>query len=615
MPATLVRSEEALELDLSSCKGTEFSDTLAKVKEIPGRRFDGDRKLWCLPLEPQIAERILFAIQPEADPSIEEWVRSARQETERELVSPLPEDGELLVPWATARAEWQPETVNEEPVKGMKAHQRALVAAICGGNSDELRAVIADDQGLGKTIQALTAVAEHQTKRGAAKETSTGYGTGDKPKLIVCPTSAKGVWAREIERWLGDEPVQIIDGTTKAARHRQLSEAATGATWVIVNYEQLRTTKEKRKLRNGGMKQVEAMKEPLFENVEWLAVIADEAHRIKNRKAAQTRGLYRIEAPIMLALTGTPIMNSPDELWSLLHWLFKKEYTSYWRFYEQYVDYIEGYFGKVITGVRNPDALRFELNKRLYRRTKDQVLDLPEKQRIFVPVELSAKQRKLYSEAEQGLWVEIEQAIAKGDKSAERLAEAAESGKNIFAIPNAAARTVRLRQILSSPALLGGDDDSAKLDAVETNILDNAHKQHVVFCEFVETCSLLAERLKRKGLKAEVYTGETEEHHRTRLEDEFQRGQIDVLIGTIGAMRESITLTASNTEHFVERAWVPGWNHQAEDRCHRIGQSKTVTIYIYVAQDTVDDGRIMPTNRRKEQIVKAVLQQDEIKES
>jgi hypothetical protein len=70
-------------------------------------------------------------------------------------------------------------------------------------------------------------------------------------------------------------------------------------------------------------------------------------------------------------------MNTPDELWSILHWLFPDEYTSYWDFYETYVDYTEGYFGKVITGVRNPDALRFELHERLVRRTKDQVLDLP----------------------------------------------------------------------------------------------------------------------------------------------------------------------------------------------------------------------------------------------
>jgi SNF2 family DNA or RNA helicase len=307
-------------------------------------------------------------------------------------------------------------------------------------------------------------------------------------------------------------------------------------------------------------------------------------------------------------------MNSPDELWSLLHWLFPKDYTSYWRFYEQYVDYIEGYFGKVITGVKNPDALRFELNKRLYRRTKAQVLDLPEKTRVTIPVKLDAKQRKIYTEAEKGLWLEVEKAIAEGDKTAARLVEAASAGKNIYTIPNGAARTVRLRQILSTPALLGGEDHSAKMDALVENILDNRHKPHDVFSEFVLSCDILALRLRSHGLSVETYTGETEEHVRTEYEDKFQRGEINVLVGTIGAMREGITLTASDTSHFLERAWVPGWNEQAEDRKHRIGQRDPVTIYIYEVENSVDDGKIAPTNRLKERIVKTVLPKDSIKE-
>jgi SNF2 family DNA or RNA helicase len=595
-------------------------DTLAKVKDVPGRRFDGETKMWLLPPEPAIAERVLYAIQPLADPSIVEWARDARQQSEQELVSLLPDDGVVKIPWGTERAPWQPETLNGEPFIGLKAHQRALVEAISTkGNGS---AIVADDMGLGKTSEALAAVCES-----AIEYLNTGAGilvddngearfyTGDEPRLIVCPNSVKGVWAREIRRWLGPaEPLQIIDGTTPAARHKQIVEALDGPTWVIVNYEQLRITKEKKKLRNGGTKTVTVMKEPLFEETEWFAVIADEAHRAKNRKAAQTKGLFRVRGHVMLALTGTPLMNSPDELWALLHWLFPKEYTSYWRFYEQYVDYIEGYFGKVITGVKNPDALRFELNKRLYRRTKAQVLDLPEKTRVTIPVNLDAKQRKVYTEAEKGLWLEIEKAIEAGDKTAARLAEAADQGKNIYTIPNGAARTVRLRQILSTPALLGGDDHSAKMDALVENVLDNRHKPHDVWSEFVQSCDILAERLRSHGLFVATYTGETEEHVRTELEDQFQRGEINVLVGTIGAMREGITLTASDTSHFLERAWVPGWNEQAEDRKHRIGQRKPVTICIYEAKDSVDDGKIAPTNRLKERIVKTVLPKDDIKE-
>lgn len=693
---------------MSTCVRDEFTDTLAKVKDVPGRRFDGERKLWLLPPEPAIAERVLFGMQPIADPDIVEWVKSARQTNEQELVSPLPEDSDdLLISWAKARAPWQPEEINEQRVKGLMAHQRAVIASM------PLRCILADDQGLGKCVQALSFISEclvrykdddefngiHaglQTKTqnedsktefkelssSARKNTSVNrqeeetamhglrhifaaalYGSrprtgssslfysamavnpsyawevartdgagGDgkvrrtlpelpsaealanAPKLIVCPNSVKGTWRREIKRWLGEDSV-IPSGSSSSARKRQIEKGAQEGAWIIVNYEQLRVTKIKRKTRTGGTKTETVMKEPLFASTKWLAVIADECHRAKNRKASQTQGLFRVQAPIMLGMSGTPLMNTPDELWALLHWLFPKEYTSYWRFYEQYVDYIEGYFGKVITGVKNPDALRFELNKRLYRRTKNQVLDLPEKTRVRIPIELDAKARKMYSEAEKGLWLEIEKAVTEGDASATRFATEAASGKNIYTIPNGAARTVRLRQILSTPALLGGDDYSNKMDALVENVIDNQHKQHVIFSEFVQSCIILAERLRAKGLIAETYTGQTEEHVRTELEDKFQRGEIDVLVGTIGAMREGITLTAADTQHWLERAWVPGWNEQGEDRNHRIGQKNAVTIYIYEAENTVDDGKIAPTNRLKERIVKTVLPKDEIKEA
>lgn len=632
MPAKLARTDSALEVDLSECRGSEFSDALAKVKDVPGRRFhvekvpqddgpDKERKVWLLPLDAATAERVVYSMQPDVEQELLEWMHSERASADAELVTSLPDDADdLRIPWATERAAWQPETVNGQPFEGLKPHQRAVVSVVSA--LDPVRAIIADDMGLGKTIQAISIVAEVQMRD------NEGY--FGKPSLVVCPNSVKGVWGRELTRWLGaNVNYQVVDGSTAKARHNQLERAISENGWAIVNYEQLRTFKETVKLRNGGTKKVEKMKEPLFESTHWLAAIGDEIHRAKNRKAAQTRGLYRVNADIMLGLTGTPLMNSPDELWSILHWLFPKEYTSYWRFYETYVDYTEGYFGKIITGVKNPDALRFELQQRLFRRTKAQVLDLPDKTRITIPVELDKGQRKLYTEAEKGLWLEVEKAVKEGDEAAARLAEAASTGSNIYAIPNGAARTVRLRQVLSNPAVLMWTElreleehmdeaikvPSAKMDAAEDMILDNKHKPHVVFCEFVESCYIFAERLRRKGLMADTYTGRTTEHARSRLEEAFQRGEIDVLVGTIGAMREGITLTAADTQHWLERAWVPGWNEQGEDRCHRIGQDNHVTIYIYEAVDSVDDGKVAPTNRLKERIVKTVLPKDQIKEA
>lgn len=601
MTPTLVKNGDLLEVDLSNCRGSEFEDVKTKVKEVDGRRWEPERKIWTLPAEPQIAERVLHTIQPEADPSIAQWVKESRQAADAELVSPLPDDAELLIPWAEEHMPWQP-----EDIEGLKPHQRALVAA--AAKHDEVRVIVADDMGLGKTAEAIAIISESY-KITEASRSEAG------PTLIVCPNSVKGVWKREIKRWLGpDEPVQIVDGTSLKTRQNQLREAIATDAWSIVNYEQLRTVREKVKTKAGGVKTVERMKNPIFEKTNWGAAVADECHRAKNRKALQTRGLYRVRAPIMIAASGTPLMNAPDDLWSILHWLWPKEYTSYWRFFEKYVDYVQGYFGRDIVGVRNPDALRVELNKKLYRRTKNEVLkDLPEKTRVTIPVALDSKSRKLYKEVETRLWFELEKAIQEGDQTATRfVSEAAE--KTIYTIPNGAARTVRLRQVLSNTALLEGDDYSNKMDALIENVVDNKHKQHVIFSEFVQSCNILVNRLEREGLSAVAYTGDTAQQQRAGVEDAFQRGDIDVFVGTIGAAKEGITLTAADTAHFLERTWVPAWNTQAEDRIHRIGAVNAVTIYIYEAEETVDDGTIFMTNKLKERIMKTVLPQDAVAE-
>lgn len=619
MPVNLERNDDVFTLDLSTCRGSEFQDALAKCQALPGSRFNWDDKLWETSADPRNLKRIILSLNPTCDPGLIEWAETQQQALEHELVTHLPEDAEVDVPWGTQRMPWQPENINGFPFEGLKAHQRSLIAALTKENRgvrSPLRAIVADDMGLGKTGETLSLVAEVAAKAGRASVGPFGksWEMDLGPKLVVCPNSVKGVWAREIERWLGDQPVAVVDATTLKARMNQLEHGIATDAWCIVNYEQLRVKKTVRTTKAGGKKTEWPLKEPIFEKTHWDVVIADEAHRAKNRKAHVTRGLFRVHATIQIAATGTPLMNSPDELWSLLHWLYPEAYKSFWAFYEAYVESIEGFKGKVVVGVKNPDGLRFELHEKLYRRTKDEILDLPEKTRVTVPIRLDKKQADLYDEAERGLWFEVEQAVQEGDKAAKEFADAVESGRAVYTVPNGAARTVRLRQILSTPELLGGEDHSAKLDACVDAVVDNRHRPHVVFTEFVGTSLALQRRLEAKGIRVGVYTGETPQPVRTELEDEFQAGEIDVMVGTIGAMREGITLTRADTVHFIERAWVPGWNEQAEDRLHRIGQKNAVTIYIYEAVDTVDDGKIKPTNRLKESIVATVLPKDKIKE-
>ena len=621
MPALLLKVDDHLEVDLSGCRGMEFMDAKEKVRDIPGRRWDPESKNWILPGDPAVAERVLKTIRPEASDELRNWVVESRTSREESLTAPLPEDADdLLLSWAYKREPWQPERIGSEPVLGLLPEQRAAVKAI----AERGRAILADDMGKGKTVQSIAAIEEFCLRNGQM----------DGPKLIVAPASVMGGWERELRRWLKDPSVVMIRGSMPAAKRAEaIAQGIEDNAWIIVNWEQLRIekVKVKKNLRNGGTRTVTEtrLKQPLFGTTEWLAVVADEAHRAKNRKAAQTQGLWRVQGKVMIAATGTPIMNSPDEIWSLLRWLWPNEYgtslprskanpqgvpkVAYWTFFEDFVDYYEDHFNKkIVTGVKNPDALRFILKDKLIRR----LWKGKGRKRISYPIELNPKQQKIYDEAETAMWLELKNEAEEGSAEAADILQRALSGDStVWQLPNGAARLVRLQQIVENPALLGGPDDSAIMDDLEQKITDSRPEPWVVFFKYRQSCDLFAERLKSKhGLRVGVYHGDVPPSIRTDLEDSFQAGDIDVMVGTIGAMKEGITLTRSRLMAFATRDFVPDVNEQCEAREDRIGQNQLVLVYIPQATGTVAVSKVEPTNKLKEQIVRSVLQKQQIKE-
>jgi len=619
MPPVLTKHDDHLALDLSDCRGMEFQDAREKVRVIPGRNFDWDNKLWLVPADPQLAERVLKTIRPKCDQSLLDWIIASKANFEESLTTPLPDDADdLLLSWAYKRAPWQPEEVNENKVVGLLNYQRAAVRIM----AERQRAILADDMGLGKTIQAIATVEEYSLRNGQI----------DGPKLIIAPASVMGGWARELHRWLEDPNVVLLPGSMPAVkRQERLEEAIEANAWIIVNWEQLRIEKvrEKKPMRNGGTRTVvkTVMKQPLFEETEWLAVIADEVHRAKNHKAAQSQGLWRVQGKVMLGATGTAIMNSPDELWSPLRWLWPGEYheqgakknaIAYWRFYTDYVDYWEDHYGKKnVTGVKNPDALRFVLRDKLIRRTAS-ILGLKGRKRIYYGLPLTKQQQKIYDEAETAMWLAVQEDVAAGNKEAIEFATRAAEGADaatLWRLPNGAARMVRLQQIIENAALLGGGDHSAIMDDFEEKVLDSRPEPWVFFFKFKESCNIFAERLRSKhGLTVGVYHGDVTPAKRTQLEDDFQAGNIDVMVGTIDAMKEGITLTRSHLMGFGTRDFVPDKNEQCESREDRLGQHTLVRIYIPQTENTVATDKVEPINKLKEQIVRTVLPKHEIKE-
>jgi SNF2 family DNA or RNA helicase len=261
----------------------------------------------------------------------------------------------------------------------------------------------------------------------------------------------------------------------------------------------------------------------------------------------------------------------------------------------------------VCTGVRNPEALRFELADKMVRRTKTQELDIPEKIVQTIPVTLNPKQKALYDEAAEAFWLEIKLAVEHGDVTLEQAENAISKGTIELLIPSAGARLTRLRQIVSTPALLGGEDDSAKLDTAVEIITDNQPKQFVVFCWYEGTTSCLQRRLEhhKPPLCVARITGKTGDP--TETVKQFQAGEIDVLCCTIAAGGTGLTLTAADTAIFIEEDWTPALNQQAQDRLWRQGQRNAVTILNLRASGTIDVERIAPKNKLKELIVSSVI--------
>lgn len=360
---------------------------------------------------------------------------------------------------------------------------------------------------------------------------------------------------------------------------------------------------------------------PELARIEWDAVIADESHRAKNRKAKQTRALWKLRAPVQLALSGTPILNSPDELWPILKWMRPEQYTSYWKFFYEFTEYYDGFKGKpIVVGVKNADRLRFELADKMVRRTKREIhSDIPEP---FPPeereIEMRPKQAKLYDEAVRAFWLEVAQeipAIADAEQLDESkvradLVAAVEEGSFDtikMMIPNAAARAVRLRQIATSPALLGGPDESGKLDAVVETITDAGDRPFVVFAWFKGTVALILERLEAKRISAYGFTGDTAKEDRARLATEFQAEEFQVIVPTIAVGGVGIDLYRASDALLAEQDWVPGINQQAIDRLDRKGQLWPVQAQFFRSAATIETGRIAPKNRTKELIVTTIL--------
>ncbi|MCW0193371.1 MAG: DEAD/DEAH box helicase [Rhodococcus sp.] len=432
------------------------------------------------------------------------------------------------------------------------------------------------DRGLGKTLGAITLCFVCNARR----------------VVVVCPNSSKrSVWGPEFGKW--DEHCLLgrtfyLDGTARR-RGLVLGEWAADGGVLIVHYEALRLV-EWKKLPPADL------------------VIVDEAHRLANGSASGRspkfyKALKQIRTKNKLALSGSLIVNGPEDFFGANHWLFPTVYRSKWRDWnDKYLRYVEGGFGKVLVGIK-PDRLddmRDELGAfTVVRRKEDELPGLPERIVQVVKVELSPHQRRVYNDLAERFIADlgVDSVAGDGVDHEEGVGGSApRDGKTRIVVGSVLAQLGKLRQVACGLDLLDGElKDSSKLDLAEQLVQDNLPRKTVVFTWHRATATALHERLNARGITSAVVTGDVAMKERAHIVESFQEcDDPAVLIATIKTLGESVTLHAASDLIFVESSWTPADMEQAADRVYRIGQRHRVTITNIVAADTVDETRVLP---------------------
>lgn len=442
--------------------------------------------------------------------------------------------------------------------------------------------LIGDEMGLGKTIEAIGALNLDPSIRQA---------------LVICPASLKRNWAHELQKWLTrNYHIIVMD----PRGHELFEPFAPGAgepvygEVSIVNYDILARGVDDED--GSGWLTVEP----------WDLLIMDEGHYVKNRRAKRTRYVADIAklSRRRFLLTGTPILNRPEELWQPLNILLPGEWPSYWKFVRRYADARPTRFGYDTKGHSNLEELHRVLRaKVMVRRLKSEVLtELPAKRRQIVELDrwdygdLLAKEETVTSDhRKKVLAARKAKDAAKGSADTDAYRETIRNLRSTVVVAFTELSKLRHEMALAKVRDVAKHADDA---------LRNTDKV-VVFTHHKDALYGILDRLREH--KPLALTGDTPQKERQGIVDAFQtKPEHRVFGGTIYAGGLGLTLTASSTVIFGELDWVPGRVTQAEDRCHRIGQQDSVNVYHLLVNGSLD-AKIAKAMLKKQVIIDTAI--------
>lgn len=512
------------------------------IKTITGRSFDKSTKRWFIPCY-HVAEtmeklgRIGFSFRSEVH-AYKASLLAHRQNIERAKESEAAYAGS----YASVLRPYQKKGVAFLRVAG--------------------RALLADQMGLGKTLQIIAA------------------GEGPEANLILCPATNKYGWADEVLKWAPSELAVVIDGSPE---NRARLWQTPGAKWFIVNYELLLRPNDLAQMRRA-----------------WGMIACDEATRISNGKAKTVVALKTLPAKRRYALTGTPISNRPDDIWSIVDWLLPGYLGTWTQFIEQYAvfDSWEGSAQRNIIGFTDLKGLAERLKPVMLRRLKEEVLhELPKKTVKDVVFELSEHEAKVYDAV---------RANVLGGLGADAMGKIDRSTLNMVPV-----KMLRLKQVTGHVGLIGEGVDSTKLDLLEEKVKEATAggEKVIVFTQFAQMAKLIAERLERLAIGHRVIMGEVaheeRQEHVTALNSD---DGVKVLVSTEAGAYGINAQGASVVVHY-DLPWSLAKALQREDRAHRMGQTRPVTVINLIAKGTIDEYVVKVLHKKAKHSVE-VLEDD-----
>ncbi|BAZ09640.1 SNF2-related protein [Calothrix sp. NIES-4071] len=417
-------------------------------------------------------------------------------------------------------------------------------------------ACLADQMGLGKTVQALAVILNRATE-GAT--------------LIIAPTSVCMNWISEAQKFA---PTLNIIQFGSGNRQKVLDNLKPFDMFVC----------------SYGLLQQEEVSQMLSQ-VEWQTIVLDEAQAIKNMTTKRSQAAMNLKAGFKLITTGTPIENHLGELWNLFRFINPGLLGSFESFNERFANPIEKFQDK---GART--KLKKLIQPFILRRTKNQVLEsLPSRTEILLHVELSREEMAFYEALRR-------EAVAKLTSQ-----EAPAGQKHLQVL----AEIMKLRRSCCNARLVAPDTKlpSAKLQLfgeVLEELLENRHKV-LVFSQFVDHLHIIRDYLDTQKIKYQYLDGSTPVANRKIAVDAFQAGEGDVFLISLKAGGTGLNLTAADYVIHMDPWWNPAVEDQASDRAHRIGQQRPVTIYRLVASYTIED-KIVELHHHKRDLADSLLE-------